>query len=149
MAATPTKPAATEVTRWGNVFDAFPWNARLGQLMDSMWHTAWRLGEFPPSGDLEEREDAYVLEVDMPGIEKKDVTVDVAGRRVAIHGAREEIKREGVLRHSTRMTGSFSYEFALPTSIDETNVSAILKDGILTVTLPKADGARSTHVPIT
>jgi HSP20 family protein len=115
MTTTETKPnGSTDVTRWQPGAEMFPWNTRLGHLIDAMWPSGWRVGEFPPSGDLEERDDMFVLEIDLPGVDKKNVTVNVADRRVSVHGTRVERERDGVLRHSTRVTGTFSYELALP-----------------------------------
>lgn len=53
-----------------------------------------------------------------------------------------------MLRHTTRTTGSFAYEIALPTAVDDKNVTAALAEGVLKVHLPKAGGAKSTRIPI-
>lgn len=142
-----SKSNGSEVAPWGAT-EAFPWNTRFGQLVDSMWHSAVHDAEFPPSGELEELDDEFVLDVDLPGIDRKDVTLDVSGRRVAISGTRTERERDGVLRHSTRITGSFHYELALPAPVDEKGVTAKLTDGVLSIRLPKSGDARATHVSI-
>jgi HSP20 family molecular chaperone IbpA len=46
------------------------------------------------------------------------------------------------------MVGSFSYELILPAAVEESKVSARLADGVLTVSLPKSQGAKTTHIPI-
>ncbi|TAM91348.1 MAG: Hsp20/alpha crystallin family protein [Jatrophihabitans sp.] len=141
------KQNAPELAPWGTP-EAFPWNTRFGHLIDTMWQNAAHGADFPPNGDLEELEDTFVLDVDLPGVDRKDLTVDVSGRRVTISGTRVERERDGILRHSTRVTGAFRYEVVLPATVDEKAVSAKLADGVLTLRLPKVDGARSTHVPI-
>jgi HSP20 family protein len=73
-----------------------------------------------------------------PGVHKKDVEVEVSGRRVTISGERKERERAGVLRRRTRTTGRFSYDLVLPCEIDEDAVTASLDNGVLTVTVPKA-----------
>jgi hypothetical protein len=87
----------------------FPWNTRLGQLFDNMWHTAAHEG-LAPGAELEETDDGFTLEMDLPGVAKDDITIDVLGRRMAVRGTRKEKERSGAMRHSTRVTGSFAYE---------------------------------------
>ena len=65
-----------------------------------------------------------------------------------VHGSRTVKEREGVLRRSTRMTGTFSYEAVLPVSIDEQAVTAALKDGVLTTTMPKSTTTKATHIEV-
>ena len=52
------------------------------------------------------------------------------------------------MRHSTRVTGRFAYEVILPADVDEKATTAQLNDGVLTVRLPKATGAKTSRVPI-
>ena len=146
---TTSKPAGrTELQHWLPFSEAFPWNPRLGQLFENMWPGAGHEG-YAPGAELEETDDGFVLELDVPGVEKKDITVDVIGRRVAVRGTRVEKERTGVMRHSTRVTGSFAYEATLPAEVDEKATTAELTDGVLTVRLPKAGGAKTNRVPIT
>ncbi|MGW0738215.1 Hsp20/alpha crystallin family protein [Streptomyces sp. NPDC002851] len=58
-------------------------------------------------------------------------------------------QREGVLRRSTRRTGCFEYRAALPADVKADEVSATLHDGVLTVTVPKAQATRPRHIKIT
>ena len=53
-----------------------------------------------------------------------------------------------MLRHTTRVTGSFSYEAVLPAPVDEKKVTAVLADGVLTITMPKATEAKTTHITV-
>jgi HSP20 family protein len=125
----------------------FPWNTRLGQLFDNMWHAAAHEG-LAPGAELEETDEGFTLEMDLPGLAKDDITIDVLGRRMAVRGTRKEKERSGVMRHSTRVTGSFAYEVILPADVDEKATTAQLSDGVLTIKLPKASGARTNRVPI-
>jgi HSP20 family protein len=99
---------------------------------------------FAPLADLEETEDAYLLEVELPGVAREDIEVEVKSRRVTITGERKERERTGVLRHRTRSVGQFFYEAVVPGDVDDEQVSASLDDGVLTVTIPKAERER-TH----
>jgi HSP20 family protein len=147
MTSVEHKPNGAELVHWAPWAEAFPWNTRLGQVLDTMRHTV-HPGEFAPGGDLEETDDAFVLELDLPGIAKENVTIDVTGRRITVNGTRTEKERTGTLRHTTRATGSFSYEVTLPAAVDEKGVTASLVDGVLTVRMTKASGAKTTRIAI-
>lgn len=140
------KGPSTESIHWNGWPEIFGLNSRLGQLFNDRWHL--HADEFSPGGELEETDDTFILELDLPGVTKDDITIDVTGRRVSVHGDRTEKERTGVLRHSTRTTGSFAYEFSLPTPVDDSAVTAALNDGVLTIRMPKASGAKTTRVSI-
>jgi HSP20 family protein len=145
---TTAKPTGgTEVRHWHPFTEMFPWNTRLGELFENMAHAAGHEG-FAPGAELEETDEAFLLEIDLPGVAKDDTTIDVVRRRVTVRGTRKEKERSGAIRHSTRVTGSFAYEVILPADVDETATTAQLNDGVLTVRLPKATGAKTSRVPI-
>jgi HSP20 family protein len=104
-------------------------------------------GAFIPAADIEETDDAFIIEVELPGISKKDVDVSLSGRRVTISGEREEKERTGVLRRRVRNMGSFRYEVVLPADVNEDSVDARLHDGVLTVRVAKR-AADTHHVEI-
>ncbi len=103
---------------------------------------------FTPLADLEESEDSYCVEVELPGVDKDDVSVDLAGRRLIVVGERKERERVGVLRSRTRSTGRFHYEVTLPGEADEDGVVANLESGVLTVRLPKAARERRRRIKV-
>jgi hypothetical protein len=90
---------------------------------------------------VEERDDAYVVELELPGVRESDVEVSLAGRRLIVSGERREKERVGLLRRRTRRVGRFYYEVELPGAVDEDGVTASLDEGVLTVMLPKAERA--------
>jgi HSP20 family molecular chaperone IbpA len=92
---------------------------------------------FTPLADLEETDDTYLLEVELPGIKKKDINIEVEDRLLVISGKRTEKERTGWLRRQTRSWGRFRYEVVLPDQLDEGNIEAILDDGVLQVRIPK------------
>jgi HSP20 family protein len=101
-----------------------------------------------PLADLSETEDAYVIQAELPGIRREDVDVEVGEREMSISGEYKETVRQGTLRHSTRRTGRFEYRTALPGPVNAEQVTAQLADGVLTVRVPKAEGARVRHIEI-
>jgi HSP20 family protein len=87
---TAAKPSSgTDVQHWHPFTEMFPWNSRLGQLFENMWHVTAHEG-LAPGAELEESDDGFTLEMDLPGVAKDDVTIDVVGRRVAVRGTRKE-----------------------------------------------------------
>lgn len=150
MTSTQSKQNGAELVAWNPWPEMFPAGGGLfAELFDQAWRRSQLTDKFAPGGDLEETDAAFVLELDLPGIDKKDVAIDVSGRRVSVTGTRTEKQRTGVLRHTTRTTGSFAYEVTLPSEVDEKHVSAKLDNGVLRVQLPKAGGAKATRISIT
>jgi HSP20 family protein len=125
-------------------------HAQLGTLLDS-WDPLAGLppSAFVPRADLEERDDAYVVELELPGVREGDVEVSVAGRRLIVSGERKEKERVGLLRRRTRSVGRFHYEVEVPSAVDDEGVTASLDDGVLIVTLPKAESERVRRVKVT
>ncbi|QGN33509.1 Hsp20/alpha crystallin family protein [Microlunatus sp. Gsoil 973] len=121
---------------------------RLGQLLSALRSGADRAAEFVPTGDLVEADNRYILDLDLPGVARSDVTVGVAGRRVVVRGTRKRPDRAGIVRHSGRLMGSFVYELNLPGPVDDKAVTARLIDGVLHVELPKSDRADRTRISI-
>ncbi|MCQ4083894.1 Hsp20/alpha crystallin family protein [Streptomyces sp. RB6PN25] len=105
-------------------------------------------GAWAPLADLRETDDSYVVECEVPGIPREDIDVQVSERELAITGELKEREREGELRRSTRRTGRFEYRAILPTEVKADKVSASLADGVLTVTVPKAQAAKPRHIKI-
>jgi HSP20 family protein len=101
-----------------------------------------------PLADVEETDDAYTIEMELPGVKQDDVDIEVNGRELTVSGEVKEKERAGILRRRTRKVGEFSYSVTLPMEIDAENVSASLDGGILTIRVPKSQRERSRHVTI-
>jgi HSP20 family protein len=106
--------------------------------------TAWA-----PAADVTEADDAYRVEVDLPGVRRADVEVEVGGQELTVSGEIGEREREGVLRRSTRRTGRFEYRMLLPAEVNTEAVTAEMADGVLTIAVPKAEAVKPRHVEIT
>lgn len=147
MMSTDSHTDTTVARRTRPVWPAFgPWP--VAQLLHEIWPEPSEFGADAPGAELRETDDSFIAEVDLPGVEKDAVTIDVTGKRLQIHGERRTVEREGILRHSSRSTGAFTYEVTLPLAIDETASSANLTDGVLTVTMPKAPAVKTTRLTI-
>jgi HSP20 family protein len=107
------------------------------------------VGAFSPLADLHETDDAYVVEAELPGIKHEDIDIEIGDRDLSITGEYKQCEREGVLRCSTRRTGRFEYRALLPADVKAEEITATLADGVLTVTVPKAQAAKPRHIEIT
>ncbi|MEY2415297.1 MAG: hypothetical protein QOH53_631 [Ilumatobacteraceae bacterium] len=90
-----------------------------------------------PLVDLEENDDAYLVDVELPGLKKKDVHIETDGRRITVSGERKEQTRGGPLRRHTRSWGQFRYEVVLPDEVDGDRIEAAMNDRVLQLRVPR------------
>jgi HSP20 family protein len=128
-------------------------NDRFGQLVQSVFGTpalagpaAWSAMAVPV--DVEETDNAYIVDVDLPNVNPEDVTIEMRGEELRVSGQFQERDREGVLRRQNRPTGDFEYIVDLPGDIDPNRVEAMYNDGVLTVTVAKAQNAQPRRIEI-
>jgi HSP20 family protein len=121
---------------------------RMGQLMRGLGEDFGRRGWWSMPIDIEETDDAYLVEVDVPGVSRDDLTLDWNDRQLTIHGEVKERDRKGYLRQQSRHVGRFDYSFTLPGDVDGDRIEASLADGVLTIKAPKAEGARARRIDI-
>lgn len=136
-----------------SVFDPFYEFDRLSRqmfdLFDRMWRQPiWSEAGFVPAADLEETDKEFVVEVELPGVKREDIDIELAGRRLTVIGERKEKERTGVLRRRTRTVGRFHFEVVFPAEVSEDNVEAVYADGVLTITVPKAEAERARKIPL-
>ena len=115
-----------EMERWfGNSMTAFP------ELSNGF--------DFSPTADFQETNKEYSLKLDIPGIKKEDVKIEVENNTLTVSGERRDEREEkDAKRHITESYyGSFMRSFTLPQVIDQSKVNAQYKDGILKITVPK------------
>lgn len=129
-------------------------NDRFAQLVQSVFGTssgvggaaAWSAMAVPV--DVEETDDAYVVDVDLPNVNPEDVTIEMRGEELRISGQFQERERSGVLRRQNRPTGDFEYVVDLPSDIDPSRVEATYDNGALTITVGKAKDAQPRRIEI-
>jgi HSP20 family protein len=126
------------------------------RLFDRMGMAEWelpemrRLGDFTPMLDFSESKDAFVVKVEIPGIDPQDIAVSLENQMLAIKGEKRhetEHKDEQYYR-TERSYGAFARTVRLPATVDGSKVTAGFKNGLLTVTLPKAAGAKGSIIPV-
>ena len=109
------------------------------------------IGGFTPSVNVREGEFAYHVDVDLPGVNKEDIKVDVKDGQLVLTGERnfkKEVKEEDYHKVETSF-GKFSRSFSLPDNIDVENIDASCENGVLEVVLPKVEEKKNTKsIPI-
>jgi HSP20 family protein len=103
-----------------------------------------------PAVDMMDKKDGIVLRADLPGLEQKDIRVDVENGMLTIHGGRqsEQETKEDDYYHRERWSGSFTRTIALPTGIDPDKIKATFKNGVLEVLIPKAAHAAGKSIEV-
>jgi HSP20 family protein len=101
-----------------------------------------------PLVDIEEQDDAYVLEAELPGVKREDVNIEVVGSELSISGEIKERERKGNVRRRVRRTGRFEYRVRLPEQVDPSKIEAKLDQGVLTVRVPKSERAQRHTIDV-
>ena len=108
-------------------------------------HFDWR-----PVTNFKEDEENYIMEAEIPGMKKDDIKITLKDGILTVSGERKE-EKEKKEKHShlvERSYGSFCRSFALPTDVKEDKIDASYKDGILKVTVPKAEEVKAKEIAI-
>jgi HSP20 family protein len=112
-----------------------------GSLGTSLW---------TPAVDVAEHDNEYLVKVELPGVNKDEVKITMQENILTIRGEKKQEKEsKGSNYHRVeRSYGSFQRSFTLPTSVKADKVEAAYKDGILSITLPKAEEAKPKQIDV-
>jgi HSP20 family protein len=123
--------------------------SRTRELMERSWPgLGGDGGVWSPPVDIEETDDAWIVEADIPGVDKKDVDIEVRDSEVRVSGEIKERERQGILRRRARPVGHFEFRVALPGETDPDNVDASVKSGVLTVRIPKPQRSEPHRIEV-
>lgn len=127
-----------------SVFDDFD------KLVESFFGNDFAYPARMPVVDIREEGDKYIVEAELPGLSEKDVEVKIQDKVLTIESHKEseekEEKKNYLMRE--RRVCSFKRTFSLPKNIAYDKVSAVFKDGLLTITLPKSEDAQEKVISI-
>jgi HSP20 family protein len=102
-----------------------------------------------PAVNVWETPEAVFVEAEVPGLQMNDIELTVVGNELSIHGERKAVADEKATFHRReRGFGEFSRFVALPVPAETSRIEAVLRDGVLTVTLPKAPEARPRRIEV-
>ena len=134
--------------RWSNLRD------ELNSFFDMpFWsgfdHTGQLFAGWSPALDLYESGDHLVAVVELPGMRKEDIDISLHDGTLTISGERKRESNNGEnVQRTERYVGTFRRSITLPTQVDASKVGATYQDGILKVTLPKAEGAKPKQIQV-
>jgi HSP20 family protein len=144
----------TVLTRW----EPFREFATLQDRMNRLFRESYNEGRdeslttstFAPAVDVYEDEHKVTLKIEVPGIDEKDIDVQVENNTLTVHGERkiEKEEKEENYRRVERQYGSFTRTFTLPTTVDTENVSANYDKGVLKISLPKKAEAKPKQIKV-
>src|SRR5438552_18334444 len=142
------QPPWSALDRWSNLRDELnsffdmPFSSGFGRT--SQLFTGWS-----PALDLYETGDHFVAVIELPGMRKEDIDISLHDGALTISGERKHESTNGeTAQRSERYVGTFRRSIALPTRVDATKVSATYQEGILKVTLPKAEEAKPKQIEV-
>jgi len=140
------------LVRWDPLQQLVAMSNRLnGTLNDPyMPRTEDTFGSWTPPVDIFEKQDHLIIRAEIPGVQKEDMDLRIENGVLTLHGERKpdtEI-REDTAHRVERVYGMFTRSFTLPTTVDAAKVAATYKDGILEVSIPKAETAKPKQVEI-
>jgi HSP20 family protein len=135
------------VDRWSNLRDD------LNSLLESpFWSSFGGAGQlfsgWSPALDLYQNNNNIIAVVELPGMHKEDIEISLHDGMLTIAGERRSATPNGDVERSERYVGKFRRSITLPARVDANKVSATYRDGILTVTLPKADEAKPKQIQV-
>ncbi len=145
-----------KMLRWEPFMDLVSLQEKMNKLFeDTVSPYAGKGAEIPtgtwyPAVDILETDKDIVIKAELPGINLSDVNLEIADNMLSLKGERKfekETKKENYHKVE-RSYGSFHRSFTLPGSVDQSKISAKLKDGILEVTLPKVENLKPKQIPV-
>lgn len=134
-------PDIVAFARWDPFRDLLTIQHRLERL--STGPQGWT-----PAVDLCETATAFILTAELPGVTREQIRLDIRDGRLTLQGRREARVSCEQYHQVERGHGEFCRSFALPQPVDTTNIAAEMRDGVLTVTVPKAPEAGPRRVEV-
>ncbi|HXG37856.1 MAG TPA: Hsp20/alpha crystallin family protein [Bacteroidota bacterium] len=143
-----------ELTSWAS--DLWNMQREINRVFDNFFRGGVQddgslgLSYWMPAVDIAEHDNEFVVKVELPGVSKDDVKVTLESNILTIRGEKKqdrETKNENYHRLE-RTYGSFQRSFTLPSSVRSDKIEAVYKDGILTITLPKAEEAKPKLIDV-
>jgi len=120
------------------------------EMLPRSWRGAEERGAIVPSFDVRETKDAYIFKADLPGFREQDIDVSVTGNRLSVSGKREaeQVEDSDTYYCCERSYGSFTRSFTLPEGVNAEQVQADLKEGVLSLRLPKTAEAQPKRIQL-
>jgi len=139
--------------RWTPARDPFAFQSDLNRLFEEVLGVSRNPGSpvaWQPAVDVEEHPEGFTIRTELPGMKLEDVKITFADNQLVIRGEkrREEEKKDGNFIRTERVYGQFERAFTLSHAVQPERISATYRDGVLEVSVPKAEEAKSREIPI-
>jgi len=119
------------------------------QVATDRGETTRGVPEFIPQVDIYEDKSGITVMADMPGVDKEGVSIDLKEDQLTINGKVSLTKDKEILLHKEYEVGNYFRQFTLTDVIDREKITAKMADGVLTLTLPKAEKAVPKKITVT
>ncbi len=131
-------------------WDPFRDIARAQDEFSRLWGTTRTGAAFSPAVNIHEDDKAFAVAVELPGLSKDAVDIEVDGGVLTLKGEKrfESEKDEKGYHLVEHRYGKFTRRFSLPDTVDAENIEAVMKDGVLTVTLPKVEAPKPKKIAV-
>ena len=145
-----------ELIRWNPMRDMLGLQQRMDRIMKDVFLPAQNfnreetLWDWNPKVDIYDEDGHIVLKAELPGIDKKDIEVDVKDRILTLKGERSsdnEIKKDTYLQREISF-GKFERSFTLPVNVKAEDIKAVYKDGLLKVEIPKPLDSKPKQITV-
>jgi HSP20 family protein len=132
------------------LFEDLGWSAQAQGQTHALAKPAPSEIAFAPACDVEEIDGQYLLSFDLPGVARENIKIELNDRDLAISGEKKEERKEtGKSRRFIERTyGSFYRSFTLPNAMSAEQIHANFENGVLKITIPKTEAAKSKQIPI-
>lgn len=145
-----------ELVRWNPIRDMFSLRNHMNRVFGDFYFPTNReegdlsIWNWNPVVDVYDNDDNIVLKAEIPGIDKKDIEVDVKGRVLTLKGERSsdnEVKEDNYYRRE-RCFGKFERAFNLPVDVELDKIRANYKDGVLEIEIPKPEEKKPKQISV-
>lgn len=144
------------ITRWDPFRDLSILQERMNRVFEDASGRSWKSDEpsattsWSPAVDIYETENEIVVQAELPGVERKDITLNLENNVLTLKGERrfEKESNQDNYHRIERAYGNFSRAFSIPTLVDEDKIRADYKDGILKIALPKKEQVKAKQIQI-
>jgi HSP20 family protein len=143
-----------ELTTWPS--DLWNIQREINRMFDNFFRGGMQddgsfgLSYWTPAVDIAEHDNEFVVKVELPGVSKDDVKITLESNILTIRGEKKQEKetKEENYHRLERSYGSFQRSFTLPSTVRSEKIDAVYKDGVLTITLPKAEEAKPKQIEV-
>jgi HSP20 family protein len=144
------------LARWDPMREMMTMQGQMNRLFNEVFgrgggeEGGWTAGAWTPPVEIYDTDEALMVRVELPGVSKEDVHVEVHEHTLSLRGERtpDPSIQEGQYHRQERTYGPFQRTFRLPTPVETDKVQATYRDGLLELKLPKSEAAKPRRIAI-